>query len=311
MSRRVIRKWRPPLILVLGGTLAVVFALPILGITYFRLAGGILGWAETAWMIFAIAFVATLILGLLLWRLVLRPVQALTAFADSEGAVSVPAHFGTPEFSQLGKALMAMTTVLQGRENVIRSYADHVTHELKAPLTVVHGAAELLCDPALAVADRAVMLGNIQSATARMDQLLDGLQRFARAQEPMPDGQCLVSDVLAGFDAVNLQSDGPLPLSEEVMGIVMSHLHANALAHGATCLTVAWFPDHLLISDDGPGISQGNRARAFDPFFTTRRDTGGTGLGLSIVRRMLAAHDAEIELLGDAGAMFEIRFAAG
>jgi signal transduction histidine kinase len=64
----------------------------------------------------------------------------------------------------------------------------------------------------------------------------------------------------------------------------------------------------LVISDDGSGISPGNRDRIFDPFFTTNRDGGGTGMGLAIVRRLLSAHGATIALQDDPGAVFEIEF---
>lgn len=305
MPRKVIRKWRPPLAFVLGGTLSAVFCLPLIGIGYFRVAGSVLGWGETSLMIGVMAFSATAILGFLLWRLVLRPVRALTDYAQGEGAGSAPVHVGTPEFSQLTQSVIEMTSRLQGREAVLRSYADHVTHELKSPLSAIRGAAELLADGALSADDRAKLVGNIETAAARMAGLLDDQRAFARAHEPMPEGTCRLSEVAGRAEVIR---DGELPLSAEVMTIVLGHLCDNALTHGATRVTLDFQDDLLLITDDGPGVSAGNRDRIFDPFFTTNRDGGGTGMGLAIVRQMLRAHGASIALRDGPGAVFEIGF---
>jgi PAS domain S-box-containing protein len=80
-------------------------------------------------------------------------------------------------------------------------------------------------------------------------------------------------------------------------GQVLTNLFLNSVAHA--------FPDgrqgtvdvqvhasgndrvEILFSDDGCGMSSDIRRKAFDPFFTTRRDQGGTGLGLHIVHSIV------------------------
>ena len=76
-------------------------------------------------------------------------------------------------------------------------------------------------------------------------------------------------------------------------GQVLTNLFLNAVAHafpdgkaGALDIKVREAGKHnveILFADNGCGMSLDVRRRAFDPFFTTRRDQGGTGLGLHIV----------------------------
>lgn len=314
MQPRVRRKWRPPLALVVGGTLAGVLGLPLVGIAYFRVAGNVLGWAETSWLIAWMAVMATAILGFLLWRLVLRPVYALTAHARAMKAgrldAPLPAHFGTPEFSELGQSVIDMGTTLQNRATSLRAYAGHVTHELKSPLTAIAGAAELLQD-AGSDQDRADLARTIAEAAARMEVLLGDLQNHAAAGMARSGGVAVLSEVACSLEGIEVavSEDAEVPLPAEDLRAVLQQFAQNAATHGATLLTLGWCDGVLAVTDNGRGVAKGDRDRLFDPFFTTTRDQGGTGMGLSIVQALVAAHGGQVVYCpSEGGAQFDVRF---
>lgn len=296
------QKWRPPLILVIGGTLAAVFSLPLLGVAHFKLAGGILGWGETAWLIFFIALVVTALLGFLLWRLVLKPVKALTRHATAvkhgRHGPPLPTHFGTPEFRDLGQSVIDMAATLQDREAGLRAYTNHVTHELKSPLTSVIGAAELLQQDA-PKEDREALIRTIRDSAQTMQKQLEALRNLAAAREPFGPGPSELSDVVETLESdidVEVKSDGSVPIDPQALSAILTQLISNAQAHGAKRVTIQSTKNGFSVNDDGSGIAEGNRSRIFDPFFTTRRASGGTGMGLAIVQTMLEAADGKIRL---------------
>ena len=71
----------------------------------------------------------------------------------------------------------------------------------------------------------------------------------------------------------------------------------------------------VTVADTGPGIDPSHRSRLFDPFFTTKAFSArrGTGLGLAICRRIVRAHDGQIEAdnLPGGGARFVVELPLG
>jgi signal transduction histidine kinase/CheY-like chemotaxis protein len=64
----------------------------------------------------------------------------------------------------------------------------------------------------------------------------------------------------------------------------------------------------LTVSDDGPGITEKNLIKIFDPFFSTKDIGKGTGLGLSVVHRIIDMHQGQIDVTSQPGqgACFQI-----
>ena len=50
----------------------------------------------------------------------------------------------------------------------------------------------------------------------------------------------------------------------------------------------------VTVSDSGPGVPPGLRAKVFDPFYTTKPE--GTGIGLSLCHRIIADHGGSIRV---------------
>lgn len=324
MSRFVDNKWRPPLMLVLGGSLMAILVLPVYAALLADILTPLAGRRNAVFIVAAGSFLATLVLGLLLWRLILAPVQALAARAQEIRGGAVPEgldHYGTPEIGELAQDVLDMAEVLQSREMAVRGYTDHVTHELKTPLTAIRGAAELLEQEDLP--DTAQKLvATIAGAEKRAVKLLGAARQIAAARMPEHRGTTTLTECVPALKRrlqktklEVLNANVELPLARSGLEVVLGHLAENAEEAGATVLTldsgVSGDGPWMTVADNGPGISEGNQRQVFEPFFTTRRDSGGTGMGLAIVKTLLLAHGALIRLEepGEAGGTrFHVQF---
>ncbi|WP_287233460.1 ATP-binding protein [Mesorhizobium sp.] len=267
----------------------------------------------------------TLLIGLTFLRTVSRPIYALMEWtkriaAGDRAAIRPLDHHGTREMAALSDAFLDMAEKLHARSDSIQTFATHVSHELKSPLTAIQGAAELLRDSGSAMdeAERRRFSDNIVTDAGRLNLLVRRLLDLARAENLAPSGE---STSLSAALALLPTGDRPalrveagetgLRISAENAAIVLANLIDNSARHGATLVSItaasAGGKATIQVSDDGAGISPSNRGRIFKPFFTTRRDCGGTGMGLGIVLALLKAHDGTIRLVdSERGARFEI-----
>lgn len=277
----------------------------------------------------------TLVIGLLFHRILVGPIRELLvrtraiARGDRQAIQPLSRH-GTQEIATLTQGFLDMAGSLASRSDFIATFAAHVSHELKSPLTSIQGAAELLRDDLEAGSKkmdamfRERFLDNIITDTQRLTTTVNRLRELAQAETTPTAGSTSLEQMIpalrACFPGLTFSISGDisqlLAISAENLRIVLSHLADNAVRHGADKLAISIQHDNenafLTVSDNGSGISPNNRANIFNNFFTTRRTQGGTGMGLPIVRAMLAAHRGTIELMeSTSGAAFLLSLPLG
>ncbi len=271
-------------------------------------------------------FALTLIIGFIFWRAIAGPIYELTrrtaniANGNRQAILPLERH-GTAEIAQLSQSFLDMAQNLFDRADYISTFAAHVSHELKSPLTSIQGAAELLRDSndSMTPDERERFLKNITTDTERLTALLSRLRELARADNPETSGATAIAPLLDelylhyGSEKVSAKdyTDSCLKMSLENALIIFSHMIDNALQNGAKNIRLEARQEeahiYFIIADNGKGVSSQNREKIFEAFFTTRRENGGTGMGLGIVQSLLLAHEGEISLLpSTSGARFKI-----
>jgi signal transduction histidine kinase len=183
-----------------------------------------------------------------------------------------------------------------------------VAHEVRNPLGVIRGGAELLRERAAQDGDRE-LLSDILEEVARLNQLTEEFLELGRESvlslEPVELGE-LAKEVCDGV-ALRFR-DPPLDvgaagsalalgdrarLRQLILNLVLNAAQAT-LGKGPVRVESAPQADgvRLSVMDEGPGIPDAVRAKLFEPFATGR--TNGTGLGLAVARKIAERHGGRL-----------------
>jgi signal transduction histidine kinase len=254
-----------------------------------------------------------------------RPVHALIRqtkrVASGEKSAESPiAHPVTLEIAQLSEAVAKMAVTLEKRTEYVKTFASNVSHGFKTPLTSIRGVAELLQDhlDTMPAENRNRFLANLLQDCDRLERLTNRLTDLAKAETARPSAEsCDVREVIGGIveryagasASVGSRIDGdapPVGIASETLDSILANLIENSIKYGAGAVEISVSSEleeiesqrfvQISVRDDGPGISQANIDKVFEPFFTTSGEQGGTGLGLSISRALLSAHGGIIRI---------------
>ena len=264
-----------------------------------------------------------LALGVLLARLITRPVHELTAaagrIAGGDLAQWVPVRSRdelgvlAAQFNQMSKDL-ARATALR------RQMTADIAHDLRTPLTVIAGYLEALRDRVLTPTPE--RFATLYAETQLLLRLVEDLHTLSLAdagelplqRQPIAPRQLLarVADTYrhaAEQQGVELtaQAEPTLPelsVDPEHLARVLGNLVSNALRHtppgGQVTLAARAAPAgvQLIVADTGTGIAPEHLPNVFERFYRAdparTAETGGSGLGLAIVKSLVEAHGGQI-----------------
>jgi two-component system sensor histidine kinase GlrK len=248
---------------------------------------------------------------------------------------------GTPDITYLGRRLEWLRRRLGELEEQKNRFLQHVSHDLKTPLTAMREGAQLLADgvPGALNEQQRSIVAIISQNTLRLQKLIEDLLNFQHASfaagaiEPQSvafDVICLnvlrVHRLAAAARGIRFRRELPAVLLDgdaDKLRVVVDNLITNAIKFTPTGkqveirLRTVGESAVLDVIDEGSGVAEDEREKIFDAFFrgtrTQRGERGeimGSGLGLAIAKEYVQAHRGDIELVpptaGRPGAHFRV-----
>ncbi|WP_432930588.1 DUF4153 domain-containing protein [Microbispora sp. CA-135349] len=270
----------------------------------------------------AIAVVLALIMVQLLARGMIRPLREMAAAAQTiaKGRYGLRVTATSrDEVGELARAFNAMAADLAEVDRQRRELVANVSHELRTPITGLQAVLENVVDgvtpPDLDTLGTA--LAQTQRLGRLVAQLLDlsRLDSGARLIDPEELDlaslcrQAVSEAALARDDVTVVSAVAPgtvLSADAALLAQVLANLLDNAVRHSPSGGTVrvgarrAGPNLEISVTDGGPGIPPGERARVFERFSRLdagrAADAGGAGLGLAIAKEIVELHGGSISV---------------
>ncbi len=225
-----------------------------------------------------------------------------------------------------------MKLIMSERLASLGQMASGIAHEINNPLAAIAGCAEGLLNRVEKERYNSELFRNylkiIEEEILRCKSITTSMLSFVRQttyEKKLVDINDILEKTLEiiGFQGrlrdvkvlkEYLQGIPPVHGSEGELRQVFLAIISNALDamknKGTLTLRTEKRGNDLLVSvrDTGPGIPQEHINRIFDPFFTSKSQTGGTGLGLSIAAKIVSNHGGKIDVFSehDKGAVFTV-----
>ena len=246
---------------------------------------------------------------------------------------------GPHDIEMLGEQLDWLRQRLISLEDQKTRFFQHVSHELKTPLTALREGSDLLSDEVVGklTDEQREVAGILKQNSLTLEKLIQDLLTYSQTQSSDRLGRKTALDIkplqlrdlidqvinaqrlaiVAKSITVKRECEKiPFQGDAEKLRVVIDNLLSNAIKYspvgGTIVLRLGKHKEHAVIDviDGGPGIVPEDRDRIFDPFYRGKHAATsavkGTGLGLAIVRDYVEMHQGTVKAIAATGAHFRV-----
>jgi two-component system sensor histidine kinase GlrK len=289
------------------------------------------------WLMIALVPTAILLIASFTF-LISRPITQVSAGIRSlgEGQFGRAIHIEGPgDMVRLGEQLDWLRERLVTLEAQKTRFLQHISHELKTPLTALREGSDLLSSGVVGNlnAEQREIARILQENSIELRKLIEGLLNYSavHAQTSYLDAKIVplkdvirrvINDrklaIVAKGIRIELNTEHVAAYcDEEKIRVVLDNLLSNAVKYSPErgLISIKLYKERgdavFEVLDEGPGIPQAEREKVFEAFYRGAdapvAAIKGSGLGLSIVKEYVTLHRGSVEVLEGPGAHFRIR----
>lgn len=286
--------------------------------------------------------IVAMLAWLLYTRRITRPLTEITgaAKAMSEGNFAVRCdENGEDEIRQLAGAFNLMADRLDKEEQSRREFVANVSHELRSPVTSIHGFVTGILDGTIPPSEERKYLTIVSDETNRLKRLIADLLQLSRMESGAESlrksdfdvNECIRLALIRRMNdieqkhlepALEFESEPMMVLAdkdriEQVIGNLIDNALKFVADKGHLTIHTALVHDKVsvVVQNDGAPILPEDREHIFERFYKAdKAHTAGkgTGLGLSICKRIMDLHGQSIRLIdAPKGVAFEFTLDKG
>jgi signal transduction histidine kinase len=216
----------------------------------------------------------------------------------------------------VGIEYCAMQKRIHEQRTSLEIFTRALAHDLKEPVRTIRSFVDILAPRENLSEQGRGYFEHIRSAADRMALLIDTVYLYTRLDGSAPEAAKVVCDAAAVLDDVRaniselVRERGATITHKSLPHVIANRMQLSQVLQNLVCNAIHHCTDSPLVHveaheaddhwtfevlDNGPGVSEADRAKIFEPFKrVARTKERGLGLGLAICKRIVESHGGRI-----------------